>query len=117
MNRNMRCPVTGAFALAALILAATTALPAFAATPAPISAALRDAAATPIETVQHRTQAQRQRQRTSRTYRNGYNAYAAAPRARRSYGYQQGYSNPWGHCVRLGQHAPGRSAFPDWDVC
>jgi hypothetical protein len=38
MNRNMRRPVTGAFALAALILAATTAVPAFAATPAPISA-------------------------------------------------------------------------------
>ena len=118
MYRNIGRPVTCALALGTLILAATTAVPAFALTPAPISASLRDTAATPIETVQNRTQAQRQRQgqRTSRTYRDGYNAYAAAPRVRRSYGYQ-GYNNPWGHCVTLGEHTPGRSAFPDWDVC
>lgn len=126
MYRNIGRPVTCALALGTLVLAAATAVPAFALTPAPISASLRDTAATPIELVQQRTQAQRknQRQRTSHTYRNGYrdgyNAYAAAPGVRRGYGYNygyQGYSNPWGHCVNLGEHTPGRSAFPDWDVC
>jgi hypothetical protein len=131
MKYSIRRPVTGAFALATLALAATTAVPAFALTPAPVSASLRDAAATPIETVQQRTQAQRKRQRTTRTYsdgyRDGYNAYAAAPGVRGGYGYYpgyggygygyQGYSNPWGHCVTLGNRTPGSSAFPDWDLC
>jgi hypothetical protein len=127
MKYSIRCPVTCAFAFATLALAATTAVPAFALTPAPVSASLRDAAASPIETVQQRTQAQRKRQRTTGTYRDGYrdgyNAYAAAPRVR-NYGYQgysgygyQGYSNPWGHCVTLGNRTPGASAFPDWDIC
>jgi len=120
MSFNIRRPGTYALAFAALILTATTALPAFALTPTPISASLRDQAATRFQTVQYQTQAQRQRQRTTRTYRDGYrdgyNAYASAPRVRRSYGYE-GYGNPWGHCVMLGEHAPGRSAFPDWDIC
>ena len=102
----MRLPL----AIATLLLATATALPAFAATPAPISASLRDAAAAPIETVQYR-QAQTPRQRRQvRTYRNGYNAYAAQPTARRS------YNNPWGHCVS-GLDRGARSAFPSWDVC
>jgi hypothetical protein len=33
-----------------------------------------------------------------------------------SYG-STNYSNPWGHCVRIGEHTPGRGAFPDWDIC
>lgn len=103
----MKLPI----AIATLLLAAGTALPAVAATPAPISAALRDAAATPIEAVAERTQAQRQRQRqrNARTYRSGYNAYAAQPRARVQ---PQG----WGHCVSGG--TPGAlSAYPNWDRC
>jgi hypothetical protein len=101
----MRLPL----AIATLCLATTMALPAFAATPAPISVSLRDAAATPIDAVQYRQQTTRQRRQT-RTYRNGYNAYAAAPRAR------SGYRNPWGHCVGgLGRGA--ESAFPSWDTC
>jgi hypothetical protein len=145
----MRLPI----ALATMLLATTTALPAFAASPAPIGASLRDAAVSPIETVQNRqttrnrqaTQNRQTRQRRqARSYR-GYDAYAAAPRAPVygygapwgggfgtpwgaygsasnapwSYGYGSygGYSNPWGHCVRLGEHTPGRGAFPDWDIC
>ena len=100
----MRFPI----ALATLALATTTALPAFAVAPSPISLSLRDAAATPIETVQ---------QRQTRTYRG---SYAATPRARRSYAAapraRSGYNNPWGHCVG-GLTAGGSSAFPNWDVC
>jgi hypothetical protein len=96
----------------ALLLSAGTTLPVVAA-PGPISAALRDAAATPIEAVAERTQVQRQqrqRQRNTRTYRRGADAWAAQPRAR----VQQ---NPgWGHCVQ-GIGSSARSAFPDWDVC
>jgi hypothetical protein len=113
-NTQRTLPMRLPLAIATLFLATTTALPAFAGTPAPISVSLRDAAATPIETVQYRTQAERQRQRTTRTYR-GRNTYAAAPRVRRSYG-DQGYSNPWGNCVGgLGRGAD--SAFPSWDTC
>jgi hypothetical protein len=102
----MRLPL----AIVTLCLATTTALPAFAATPAPISVSLRDAAASPIEAVQYRQRTTRQRRQTTRTYRNGYNAYAAAPRTR------SGYRNPWGHCVGgLGRGA--ESAFPSWDTC
>jgi hypothetical protein len=143
----MRLPI----ALATMVLATTTALPAFAATPAPIGASLRDAAVSPIETIQNRqttrnrqaTQNRQARQRSqARSYR-GYDAYAADPRAPRAYndpwagygggyyggsGYYGGggyygnawgsnYSNPWGHCVRLGEHTPGRGAYPDWDIC
>jgi len=125
----MKLPI----AIATLLLAAGTALPAVAATPGPISAALRDAAATPIEVVAERTkpqvqrqqrQRQPQRQRNTRTYRGGANAWAAEPRV-----YRDGANawaaeprariqqNPgWGHCVQGG--TPGsRSAFPSWDVC
>jgi hypothetical protein len=105
----MRLPI--AFATLALVtVALATALPAFAAAPAPISLALRDAAmpieTTPIETVQYR-QTTRQR-RAARSYRGGYRAYAAAPR-----GYRR---TPWGHCV-TGVDRGTRSAFPSWDLC
>jgi len=105
----MRLPI----ALATLALATTTALPAFAIAPSPISLSLRDAAATPIETVQQIPQQRRQ----TRTYRG---SYAATPRARRSYAAapraRSGYSNPWGQCVG-GLTGGGSSAFPQWDVC
>ena len=106
----MRLPI----ALATFALATTTALPAFAVTPSPISLSLRDAAATPIETVQ---------QRQTRTYRGNYaatprarRAYAAAPRARSDNDPWARYSNPWGHCAG-GLTGGGSSAFPNWDVC
>jgi hypothetical protein len=104
MTSFARLPV----AIATLFLAATAALPASAATPTPLSASLHDAAVTPIEAVQHR---QAPRKRAVRTYRNGYNAYAAAPR--RSY---RAYRTPWGHCVS-GLDRGARSAFPNWDLC
>jgi hypothetical protein len=107
----MKLPI----AIATLLVVAGTALPAVAAVPGPISAALRDAAVTPIEAVAERTNAQvqrqRQRQRNARTYRGGANAWAAQPRAR----VQQ--QNPgWGHCVQGVGSAAG-SAFPSWDRC
>ncbi len=108
----MKLPI----AIATLLVVAGTALPAVAAAPGPISAALRDAAATPIEAVAERTNAQvhrqqRQRQRNTRTYRSGADAWAAQPRAR----VQQ--QNPgWGHCVQ-GLGSAAGSAFPSWDRC
>jgi hypothetical protein len=101
----MRLPL----AIATVALAVTTALPAFAATPsAPILASLQNTVSAPVETVASR-QTNRQRQtRSTRSYRGGYNAYAASPRARRS--------NPWGHCV-TGLDRSSRSAFPNWDLC
>jgi hypothetical protein len=79
----MKLPI----ALATLFLAATTALPAFAATSAP-----RDA-------VQYR-----------QDYRSGIDAYAASPRVQRQ------TVSGWGHCVS-GLESGARSAFPSWDVC
>jgi hypothetical protein len=85
-----------AIATATAFLAAATALPAFAATPAP-----RDIA--PYQ----------------QGYRDGaaadaYLPYAAAPfesprAARRA-------ASGWGHCVR-GEESSTYSAFPSWDVC
>jgi hypothetical protein len=106
----MKLPI----AIATLLLAAGTALPAVAATPSPISAALRAAAATPIAAVAERTNAQvqrqRQRQRSARVYRGGANAWAAQPRAR-----VQQYPG-WGQSVSGIGSAAG-SAFPNWDRC
>jgi hypothetical protein len=108
----MKLPI----AIATLLLAAGTALPAVAATPGPISAALRDAAVTPIEAVAERTQAQvqrqrqLQRQRNARIYRDGSNAWAAQPRGR-----TQPYPG-WGNCVSGITSAAG-SAYPSWDRC
>jgi hypothetical protein len=80
----MKLPI----ALATLFLAATTALPAFAATAAP----------------RHAVQIQQD-------YRSGINAYAATPRAHRQAVYG------WGHCVSNSVDSDARSAFPSWDVC
>jgi len=80
----MKLPI----ALATLFLAATTALPAFAATAAP-----RDSVG------------------YQQDYRGGINAYAAAPRADRQ------AAHGWGHCVSGSLDAGARSAFPSWDVC
>jgi len=107
----MKLPI----AIATLLVVAGTALPAVAAAPGPISAALRDAAVTPIEAVAERTKPQvqrqqRQRQRNARTYRGGANAWAAEPRAR-----VQQYPG-WGHCVS-GVGSAASSAFPSWDRC
>jgi len=84
----MKLPI----ALATLFLAATTAVPAFAATPAPHDIA-------PYQ----------------QGYRDGingnaYHAYAASPRAERR------AASGWGHCVR-GLDSDTYSAFPSWDVC
>jgi len=75
-------------ALATMLLAATTALPAFAANAAPHDTA-----------------------RYQQDYRSGINAYAASPRAQR-----QTFSS-WGHCVSSSLDSGARSAFPSWDVC
>jgi hypothetical protein len=97
---------------------ATTALPASAATPTPVEASLTAAATTPVEAVQYRQPARQ------RMMRRGYDAYAAAPRARGGYyaygadpHFRSGYSNPWGHCINMSPRAPGASAFPEWDFC
>ncbi len=106
-------------AIATVFLTATTALPAFAAAPAPMSASLRDAAATPIEAVQYRQQTTRQRRQT-RSYRSGYRAFgqsyygARDPYPQRVY--PNAWSGSWGHCAGgLGSGAD--SAFPSWDTC
>jgi len=108
----MKLPI----AIVTLFFACGT-LPVVAATSGPISAALRDAAATPFEAVAERTnsqvQRQRQRPRNTRAYRDGANAWAAEPGPR----VQQNPGNPgWGHCVQgLGLEAS--SAFPNWARC
>ena len=88
----MKLPI----ALATLFLAATTAVPAFAATPAP-----RDIA--PYQ----------------QGYRDGINANAyranaaapfESPRAERR------AASGWGHCIR-GEDSSTYSAYPAWDVC
>jgi hypothetical protein len=120
----MRLPI----AVATILLGTTAALPAFAASPAPLGASLRDAALSPIETIQYQqtkrnrqtTQNRQMRQRgQARGYR-GYNAYGADPRAPRAYGgdpWGNYYGDPWRRCVRVGEHTPGRGAYPDWDIC
>ena len=107
-------------AIATLLLTTTTALPAFAASPAPISISLRDAAVTPIEAVQQRQTTKRQRQ--TRTYPKADRAYGQGQYyygARDPYP-QRAYNNPWsgswGQCVG-GLTAGGSSAFPSWDTC
>lgn len=80
----MKLPI----ALATVFLAATTALPAFAATAVP----------------RHAVQIQQD-------YRSGIDAYAASPRADRQAVYG------WGHCVSSSLPSDARSAFPSWDVC
>jgi hypothetical protein len=84
----MKLPI----ALAALLLAATAAAPAFAATPA------------------HRDIAQ-----YHQAYRNGanVNAYHAYARSLRA---EQRAASGWGHCIR-GFDSGVYSAYPSWDVC
>jgi hypothetical protein len=110
----MRLPL----AIATLFLTATTALPAFAATPAPMSASLRDVAATPIEAVQHRQTTKRPRY--TRTYRNGYRAFGQYYEGQRDpypqRVYPNAWSGSWGHCAG-GLGSGGDSAFPSWDTC
>ena len=75
-------------ALATVFMAATTALPAFAAP-------------------RHAVQSQYQQD-----YRSGINAYAASPRAAQ----RHQTTSTWGHCVG-GLESGASSAFPSWDVC
>jgi hypothetical protein len=106
------------YAIATLLLTATTALPASAATPSPMSASLRDAAATPVVAIQHRQTTRRQRQ--TRTYDNGYRAFGQYyfgqrdPYPQRVY--PNAWSGSWGHCVG-GIGSGAASAFPSWDTC
>jgi hypothetical protein len=110
----MRLPL----AIATLLLTATTALPAFAAAPAPISVSLRDAAATPIEAVQYRQQTTRQRRQT-RSYRSGSRAFGQYYQGQRDpypqRVYPNAWSGSWGHCASGG--AGVDSAYPSWDTC
>ena len=86
----MKLPI----ALATLFLAATTAVPAFAAMQAPHSTA----------------QYQQGYRDGYNANTNAYNARAAAPRvnSQATYG--------WGHCVS-GLTSDEASAYPSWDVC
>jgi len=87
-------------AIATLFLVTSTALPAFAAMPA--STSLREAAATPIETVQYRqTPRQTQRDRTQRPTN-------ARPRE---------IAPGWGHCEARSAGEGNYSAYPSWDIC
>jgi hypothetical protein len=80
-----------ALAIATLVLATSTALPAFAAAP------------TGHYFYSH-----------PQGYSRGYDAYAAAPRARHPVARRQAPTS-WGHCVTGEQGL--RSAYPGWDVC
>jgi hypothetical protein len=101
--------------IATLFLATSTALPAFAAMPASIS--MRDAAATPIETVQYR-QTPRQRDDRDPTYgyRNGYNAYASQNRAARSPNALSRDVIPGWPCEYRDESST-YSAYPAWEIC
>jgi len=80
----MKLPI----ALATVFLAATTALPAFA------------ASAAPRDTVRY-----------EQDYRGGFDAYAASPSVQRQ------AASGWGHCISRSVESDARSAFPSWDVC
>jgi hypothetical protein len=90
-NHPMKLPV----AIATLFLAATTALPAFAATS--IVNAPNGIPTASVDTVQYR-QAQP----------DAHNANTRAARNARV--------TPWGHCVS-GLDRGAESAFPSWDLC
>ena len=97
-----------AIALTTLFLAATTAMPAFAHAP------------TGHSFYTHGGVAQYSRERSEgpiesrRVYRNGYNAYAAAPGA---VGVRGPVANgARGHCASGGA-SEFYSAYPSWDVC
>jgi hypothetical protein len=99
---SMKLPI----AIAALFLAATTALPAAAA--APTGRSFYQHQGRSLST--HHDQGPYR----SDAARNAYAAapgYAAAPR-----GARQPAANGWGHCVS-GLASEGYSAYPSWDVC
>jgi hypothetical protein len=104
-------PMNYPAAIATLVLATTTALPAFAATP--IMTPLRDAAATSIEMVQYQKAAPHQRVHHTTAHRNGandpLNAHAAAPGANTP-------ANGTSHCVD-GLEGSASSAYPMWELC
>jgi hypothetical protein len=104
-------PMNYPAAIATLVLATTTALPAFAATP--IVTPLRDAAATSIEMVQYQKAAPHQRVHHTTAHRNGandpLNAHAAAPGANTP-------ANGTSHCVD-GLEGSASSAYPMWELC
>jgi hypothetical protein len=83
-------------AFATVFLAATTALPAFAAAAAP----------------RHAVQSQYQQDYRSGINRSDMNAYAASPGAAQ----RHQTTSAWGHCVG-GLESGASSAFPSWDVC
>ena len=91
----MKLPI----AIAALFLAATTALPAAAAAP------------TGHSFYQHEGRSLNLRHGQS-AYRTGYDAYAAAPAPAIA---RPAVTN-WGHCVS-GLASEAASAYPSWDVC
>jgi hypothetical protein len=98
----MKLPV----AIAALFLATTTALPAFAATVA--NPAPNDIPRASTDTVQYRqAQTPHRAYRDGYVYRRGYRAYAAAP------GYRV---MPRQGCVS-GLDRGTASAYPSWDLC
>ena len=103
-------------AVAALFLATSTALPAFAAMPGPNSQ--RDAAATPIEAVQYRqTPQQRPEHAQTHRYRNGYDAYASHHRAPASDGAEQHRDVISGWPCTDRTESSEYSAFPSWEIC
>jgi hypothetical protein len=97
----MKLPI----AIAALFLAATAALPASARTPTGHSFYMHGG-------VSQRTHdGWAARAQAWPAYRGGYNAYAAAPGARRP-----AANGGWGHCVS-GSNSELMSAYPSWDRC
>jgi len=110
----MKFPV--AVTVATLFLATSTALPAFAAMPGPMS--LRDAAAAPIETVQYRqTPRQRHDRSQAYSYRNGYNAYASHNGVPASAGTDRQHDVIPGWPCTDRTESSEYSAFPSWELC
>ena len=90
----MKLPI----AMAALFLAAVSALPASAAQPTGHSFYLHEGRSLNLR-------------HSLSPYRTGYDAYAAAPVMRRAPAV-----TTWGHCVS-GLDSDSMSAYPSWDVC
>lgn len=102
-------------AIATLLLATTTALPAFAATPRSLSLGA-DASAL-IETVQYRQPARPNHYRLdAHRHGDGYNAYASgASRSATIHGHDV---IPGWPCVSGGRSRGGAmSAYPNWEIC
>jgi hypothetical protein len=106
----MKFPV----AIATLFLAATTALPAFAAMPT--SASLHNATAS-VETVQYRQAPRQQRARQHAVqHSNGYNAYASHNRAPAAMTEPSRTIIPGWRCAYRDESSE-YSAFPAWEIC